>query len=362
MKIAIFHELDFGGARRVVREFSKKLNGIFDVDLYYVDDKKDTNISNICKNVFYYPFYPKFWKGNNWRSKLYKDTVELFELYNLHRKIASDIKSRNYDYVFVHPSKYTQAPFLLKFLNNCIYYCQEPLRIAYDPFVSDISEIKFPRNIYEFLNRQIRKWIDKENFKNARTILSNSKFSEKGIEKSYGKKTAVCYLGVDTDLFMPLNLNKTIDVLFIGNKDNGYELLRKLPEVFEGKIRMRAIFRENNKLSITDKELVKIYNQSKILVALNHNEPFGLIPLEAMSCEIPVIAVNEGGYVESVINNKTGYLIPRDSNKLYEKINKLIKNDKLRQEMGKNARENVLQNWTWDASINRFFKIINYEK
>lgn len=362
MKIAIFHELDFGGARRVVREFSKKLNGIFDVDLYYVDDKKDTNIFNICKNVFYYPFYPKFWKGNNWRSKLYKDTVELFELYNLHRKIAFDIKSRNYDYVFVHPSKYTQAPFLLKFLNNCIYYCQEPLRIAYDPFVSDISEIKFPRNIYEFLNRQIRKWIDKENFKNARTILSNSKFSEKGIEKSYGKKTAVCYLGVDTDFFKPLDLNKVADVLFIGNKDNGYDLLNNLSDLFGNKLKVRAIFRDSGKSKITDKELAGIYNKSKVLVALNHNEPFGLIVLEAMACGIPVIAVGEGGYNESVINNKTGFLIKRNLKDLYDRINKIINNDELRRSMGKNARENILKNWTWDKSVKRFLKIINYEK
>lgn len=362
MKIAMFHELDYGGARRTVDEFAKRLNRMFDIDLYYIDEREDQSLKKIYKNIFYYPFHPKSWKGNNWKARLYKDTVELINLYNLHKKVAYDIKSKDYDYVFVHPSRFTQAPFLLKFLKKCIYYCQEPLRIVYDPLLSSVSNIKFPKNIYEFLNRRIRKWIDKQNFQNADMVLANSKFSKKFIEKSYGKQTTVCYLGVDTELFKPQDLNKTIDVLFIGNKNNGYDLLDKLSDFFDQKLRVHAIFRESNELSVTDKELVEIYNKSKVLVALNHNEPFGLIPLEAMACGIPVIAVGEGGYNESIIDSKTGFLITRNPNMLYDKINKIVNNDKKRQEMGENARWHVLQNWTWGKSIDRFLKIINYAK
>lgn len=361
MKIAIFHELDFGGARRTVEEFVKRLNKIFDVDLYYVDSREDINIKKFSKRVFLYPFYSKDWRGNNWKVKLYKDTFELFRLYKLHLRIAKDIKSKGYDYIFVHPSKFTQAPFLLRFLNNCIYYCQEPLRIVYDPFLSDISLIKFPKNIYEFLNRQIRKWVDKKNFGNAHIVLANSKFSKEFIGKSYEKEAEVCYLGVDTDLFKPQNINKTIDVLFIGNKDNGYDLLNKL-SMFENKLKVRAIFRERGKSNITDKELAELYNKSKVLVALNYNEPFGLIPLEAMACGTPVIAVGEGGYNESIVNNKTGFLVPRDSVELYNKISQIVNNEKLRKDLGKNARENILKNWTWDETIKRFLRIIKYEK
>lgn len=362
MKIAMFHELDFGGARRAVDEFAKKLSKIFDVDLYYIDDKKDSFKKNY-KNVFYYPFHPKSWKGKNWKMKLYKDTIEIFKIYRLHKKIARNIELRKYDYIFVHPSKFTQAPFLLRFLKNkCIYYCQEPLRIVYDSYFSNISNIRFPKNIYEFLNRKIRKWIDLENFKNASIVLANSNYSKEFIEKSYKKKAEVCYLGVDTNLFRPLNLDKSIDVLFIGNKDNGYDLLDKLLELFKNKIRVRAIFRENRKSNITDSELAKIYNKSKVLVALNRNEPFGLIPLEAMACGTPVIAIGDGGYRETVINRKTGFLVSRDVSELYEKINKIIGYDRSRNDMAKAARAHVLKNWTWEKSINRFLQIIKYAK
>jgi glycosyltransferase involved in cell wall biosynthesis len=280
----------------------------------------------------------------------------------LHKKIARDIKRKNYDYIFVHPSKFTQAPFLLRFIKNCIYYCQEPLRIVYDSAVSsNISNISFPKNLYEFFNRKVRKWIDFRNISNASIILANSNYSKKFIEQSYNIKAEVCYLGVDINLFKPLNLSKIIDVLFIGNKDDGYMLLNKLSQFFDNNIKIKVVFRENG-ASLTDDELVKIYNQSKVMIALNYNEPFGLIPLETMACGTPVIAVDEGGYRESVINRKTGFLISRNSNELYDKIEIVINNEKIRKEMAKNARENILQNWTWDKSIAKFLKIIKYAK
>lgn len=362
MKIAIFHELDFGGARRTIDEFAKRLNKIFDVDIYYVDSKEDKKIKNFSKRVSFYSFHPKIWKGNNWKTRLYKDTLELYSLYRLHSKIAKDMRSKKYDHIFVHPSKFTQAPFLLRFLKNkCIYFCQEPLRIVYDKNLSDLSFAKFHKKIYEFLIRKIRQRIDLRNFNSAKTVLANSKFSKKFIEKSYKKPAKVCYLGVNIQLFRPQNLKKTIDVLFIGNKDNGYDLLGKLFNL-KHELKVRAMFRESGKSNIADEELVAIYNKSKVLVALNKDEPFGLIPLEAMACGTPVIAVGEGGYNESIINNKTGFLIPRNSSKLYDMINQITNNEKMRDEMGKNAREHVLQNWTWDKSIESFLKIIKYEK
>lgn len=362
MKIAMFYELDLGGARRVVFDFSKRLNKSLDIDLYYVDSIEEKGLNNICRNVFYYPFHPKLWKGKNWKIRLYKDTIELFKLYSLHKKIAHDIKLKKYDCIFVHPSKFTQAPFLLRFLENkCIYYCQEPLRMAYDMDLSNLSFVKFHKKLYEFIIRKIRKRIDLKNVKSASKVLANSKFSKGFIEKSYHVRAEVCYLGVDVNVFKPLNIDKSYDVIFIGNKGKSYSLLIDAIDFFKQKPKIKTIFREKGQ-SMSDKDLSVTYNRSKVLVALNKNEPFGLIPLEAMACGIPVIAVGEGGYNESIINNKTGFLIPRDSVELYNKINKVLSNEKLRMDLGKNARENIMKNWTWDKSVARFLEIIQYEK
>lgn len=362
MTIAIFHEVDFGGARRTIDEFAKRLNKLFDLDLYYIDDKEEKGLGKNYKNVFYYPFFPKFWKGKNWKIRLYKDTIELFKLYKLHKEIAHDIKLKNYDYIFVHPSKFTQAPFLLRLLKNkCIYYCQEPSRIVYDKDLSSLSFVKFHKKLYEFFIRKIRKRIDLGNIKSASQILTNSKFSKNFIKKSYQISAKVCYLGVDTNTFKPQNVDKSYDALFIGNKDKGYKLLIDALKLFKKKPKIKTIFREKGQ-SITDKDLVVIYNKSKILVALNRNEPFGLIPLEAMACGIPVIAIWEGGYKESIINNRTGFLISRNPVELYNKISQIINDEKLRMYLGKNAKENVLKNWTWDKSVERFLRIIKYAK
>lgn len=364
MKIAVFHELDFGGAKRAVVEFSSRLKKNNVVDLYYVGEVREKEIENNFSNAFWYRFNPMVWRGNDWKARLYKDTVELARLYLLHRKIASDIKSKDYDWIFVHPSKFTQAPFLLRLLvKKCIYYCQEPLRIVYDPSVSsNIDGIKFPKNIYEFLNRRIRRWIDFENMRNVDFILANSEFSKNFIFKAYGKTATVCHLGVNEKMFKPLDLDKTIDVLYVGNKSDGYDFLKNISEVLGNKVGVKAIFRESGKLNVTDNELVEIYNKSKVLVALNHNEPFGLIPLEAMACGVPVVAVGEGGYNESIIDSKTGYLVSRDQRDLYDKISKIVNDEKLRKQLSDNARKHVLENWTWEKSVDRFLKIIKHSK
>lgn len=359
----MFHELNFGGAKRAVMEFAKRLKKNHVVDLYYVDESRDNRIEDFFNNIYFYKFDSKIWQGNNWKIRLYKDTIELIKLYKLHKKISQDILSKKYDYIFVHPSRFTQAPFLLSILKNkCIYYCEEPLRIVYDSFVSsNIKSISFPKNLYEMLNRRTRKWIDLKNCKNAKIVLANSNFSKDFIKKAYGIEAKVCYLGVDANFFKSQNIKKSIDVLFVGNKKE-YDLLNSSLKFFKTKPKVQAIFRDNGRLSISDRTLVEIYNKSKVLVALNKNEPFGLILLEAASCGVPVIAVDEGGYKESVIDSKTGFLTSRDPSEIYNRINKIIYHHKLWNKISKNARENILQNWTWDKSIERFLEIVKYEK
>lgn len=358
MKIAMFHELDFGGAKRAVMEFAKRLKKNYLVDLYYVDEAEDISATQTFNNIFYYPFYPKVWKGNDWKIRLYKDTVELIRLYALHRRVAKSIDEKKYDFVFVNPSKYTQAPFLLSlFKTKSIYYCQEPLRIVYDPYVSDVSMIRFPKNIYEFINRKIRKWIDLKNVKSASFVLVNSKFSKDFIERSYYIKAEVCYLGVDANSFKPINTVKSTDILFIGNSE-GYKLLNEALSLLKIKPKVYALFREKNKLNVSDKQLVKIYNESKIVIALNRNEPFGLIPLEAMACGVPVVAVNEGGYRESVVDGESGYLFPRNAQILSDKISWLLAHPKQLVLLGKQGREQVLTKWTWEKSAKRLAGII----
>ncbi len=357
MKIAVFHELSFGGAKRAFYELSKKLSKKHNVDLYYVDLEKDKEAEKYFRNTYYYNFLPKHWIKNDWKRRLYKDTLELFKLYKLHKRIAADINTRKYHCVIVHPSRYTQAPFILRFL-TCpkVYFCQEPLRIVYDSYVNQMPLLPFCKKLYEIMNRKLRKIIDRFNIVKADMILANSLFSKNWIRTSYDLQSEVCYLGVDEEKFKSLKLKKKYDLLFFGSKNKlgGYDLLKETVKLFKIKPKIKIIIKDlSEKDRISDRELIGEYNRSKVVLALSHNEPFGLIALEAMACGVPVIGINEGGFVESVIDGETGLSVKRDAKSLYSAINSLLNDDNLRLNIGNQARKNILSNWTWGKSAER---------
>ena len=60
---------------------------------------------------------------------------------------------------------------------------------------------------------------------------------------------------------------------------------------------------------IDEKELIKLYSNCKGFITTALEEDFGLTPLEAMASGKPVIAPNEGGYKETIIDGVTGKLI-----------------------------------------------------
>jgi hypothetical protein len=60
---------------------------------------------------------------------------------------------------------------------------------------------------------------------------------------------------------------------------------------------------------LNDDELVDLYSKCKGVIQTGKEEPLGIVPIEAMASGKPCIAVNEGGYKETIINKKTGLLI-----------------------------------------------------
>jgi glycosyltransferase involved in cell wall biosynthesis len=73
-------------------------------------------------------------------------------------------------------------------------------------------------------------------------------------------------------------------------------------------------------------------------------EPFGMPIIEAMSCEIPVIATHSGAFPEIVTEGKTGLLVERDdANALAEAILCLLADEDLRKSMGKAGRQRVVE-------------------
>lgn len=358
MKIAFFHELHFGGAKRVVDEYANVFQKHHEIHLFYVGEKEKIE-NHQFKTSNFYRFSFKNYSGGNSLLKLYKDLIEPAKLYYLHKKIAKEINSKKYDFVFVHPSQFTHAPFILKFLKKkTVYFCHEPLRIAHDPLVKNQTGAGI-KKYYENFSRFLKKEIDSSNIRKADLVLANSDFSRKNIKKAYGIDAKICYLGVNPRVFRPLNLQEIYDVIFVGEEVwvEGIDTLREIEKLYPERLKIRIVKKENGEY-ISDQKLSEEYNKSKVLLALGRSDPFSMIPWEAMACGVPSIVVNEGGPREAVKDRKTGYLVRRDPKEIKKILDELLNDRELREKIGVFGREDVLNNWTWEKSYERFMNIV----
>src|SRR5260221_472787 len=162
MKIAVFHNLPFGGAKRVLYEEVKALSKKNEIILFQLSgQKKDIfDIEKYAKNTYIFNFdaknkYPFIF------NRLYCDYRKIFQLRKIHKKIAQQIDSSDFDAVLIHPDHYTQAPYVLKYLKTKkIYYCHELLRIAYEKELKLGNDVIFFKRFYENLIRKIYRYID----------------------------------------------------------------------------------------------------------------------------------------------------------------------------------------------------------
>ena len=104
---------------------------------------------------------------------------------------------------------------------------------------------------------------------------------------------------------------------------------------------------------------MKAYNQAVLTVFPSLLEPLGLVPLESMACGTPVVGVAEGGIRETIINYKTGLLTERDPYAFGAAIELILSDAQLRLDMGQNARQHVLEKWTWEQAIDTLEKNIS---
>jgi len=77
-------------------------------------------------------------------------------------------------------------------------------------------------------------------------------------------------------------------------------------------------------------------------------EPFGIVPLEAMACGVPVIVSSVGGLVDTVVDGVTGYHIPvRDARRLSGALEALRRDAALREAMGRAGIARVRARYSW---------------
>ena len=96
------------------------------------------------------------------------------------------------------------------------------------------------------------------------------------------------------------------------------------------------------------KELCTYYSAADIFVTTPWYEPFGITPLEAMACGLPVVGSAVGGIKMTVSDGETGYLVPpRNPAALAERLAILLADPALRRRMGNCGRQRAERWFTW---------------
>jgi len=92
-----------------------------------------------------------------------------------------------------------------------------------------------------------------------------------------------------------------------------------------------------------------IFRSADAVVCAPWYEPFGIVPLEAMACGVPVVAAAVGGLRETVVDQKTGlHVPPRDPQAIADAVARLLADPALRADMGRAGTRRARSRYSWD--------------
>jgi starch synthase len=101
---------------------------------------------------------------------------------------------------------------------------------------------------------------------------------------------------------------------------------------------------------LREDQYIELYTHASAFCCPSVYEPFGIINLEAMACETPVVASAVGGIQEVVVDGVTGFQVPpADPRALAERINRVLRDPALAERMGKAGRQRVVDHFSWTS-------------
>jgi len=171
------------------------------------------------------------------------------------------------------------------------------------------------------------KKIDYEVTQKIPTLVCNSENTKNKIQKIYNRDAEVVYPAVNINMFRTGNsedyflaVERIVPEKGIETQLEAFRIVpeRKLLIVGSPNEKDIPYFRKLVRIaprnvtfvgSGTNDELVKLYAHSKAVIQTNPDEALGRVPIEAMASGKPCIAVNAGGFKETLVNGKTGVLV-----------------------------------------------------
>ncbi len=316
MRIAVYHNLSSGGAKRALYEIVRRLCDRHQFDVYTLSSANH-DFCDLGPYVNQHRIYEfddtRMLQSPFGRLNMLLRRADLGKVRAINQNIAADIEGAGYDLLFANPCRIETGPSILSESQSLpkIYYCQEPPRVLYEDYPDRPYTLKSTRR--EQLDRfdplpgmyfKTLRENDRQNFFAADLVLVNSRFMQSNVRSVYGKEAEVCYLGTDTDQFHPDDLERQSFVLSVGsltplkNFDFLIQAIARIPKMQRPALWIASNFQNpperrfleamaaelNVQLkllgNISDDELVQLYNQAAVTVYAPIREPFGLVPLE----------------------------------------------------------------------------------
>lgn len=263
-----------------------------------------------------------------------------------------------------------------------VWVCHEPSAFIHSPLV--IESLPQPAKAFLKLTSPILGQLDRWLVKSADFIIANSSFTDGQIKKIYGKDAdGIAYPSVDSQKFLPvsqkenfiftisrLDKAKRINILISAFAKLPSKLEEAFPLLIGGEGKEKASLQKMvqrlglGKLvkflgMVPEKDLPGLYARARLVVFPAPNEPFGIVPLEAMASGTPVIAPRSGGVQETVIDGKTGLLVkPNDVSELCAKIIFVLSRPEYLAKMSKQARQHVEKNFSWEKTTAEVEKVL----
>lgn len=395
MRIAVWHNLPSGGGKRALHDHVRGLVARGHTVEAWCPPTADPDFLPLRELILEHVMDLK-WPTPWHRSDEWQVTLEIersLAAMDAHcRRCAAEMDAGGFDVVFANTCALFRTTPIGRFAKTpAVLYLQEPMRWLYEaqpqlPWLarprdawSPLRPSTYRSTFVDIRNVRNRRVQAREEVSNAaafRRILVNSYFSRESILRAYGLDSDVCYLGVDTEHFADRGSPRGSDVVGLGsftpakNLDFCIAALGAVAPprprlVWVGNMVDRAYLDRMHRLAdahgvtfvpmvrVSDDDLLDVLNRAAAMVYAPRLEPFGLAPLEANACGVPVVAVAEGGVRETVVDGVTGFLVPHDPAAMAAALTRLLRDPALARRLGASARQAVEAKWALSSATDR---------
>ncbi len=255
-------------------------------------------------------------------------------------------------------------------------------------------------------------WVEKTALEMADAVIAVSEGTRNDVLRHFNvdpKKVRIIYNGIDPEEFRKVERNSVLEkyginadvpyVLFVGRitRQKGIIYLAKAIKYLKPDIQVVLCAGQPDTEEIAEemrneidalqerredihwieekldrKSLVEIYSHAAVFCCPSIYEPFGIINLEAMATETPVVASDVGGIPEVVVHNHTGYLVPvaqlhespftpldpeTYAKDLAHQINRLMDDPEKRKRFARAGRQRAIERFSWSTIARQTFEL-----